>query len=129
MDDLVKAVDRAENSRKENGMKVGQAGGDAAARWLESRKLRGVKLVFIHLSSNSYFCFRGVNSTYAAASVICELLYGLNIFIQWWMVDAFLGRCSCFIPFQILQYLTFLSTLSLYTGQTLAIGQERTLTR
>ena len=62
MDDLVKAVDRAENSRKENGMKVGQAGGDAAARWLESRKLRGVKLVFIHLSSNSYFCFRGVNS-------------------------------------------------------------------
>ena len=42
MDDLVKAVDRAENSRKENGMKVGQAGGDAAARWLESRKLRRV---------------------------------------------------------------------------------------
>ena len=57
MDDLVKAVDRAENSRKENGMKVGQAGGDAAARWLESRKLRGVKLplalflpILIHIS-------------------------------------------------------------------------------
>ena len=46
MDDLVKAVDRAENGRKENGLKVGQAGGDAAARWLESRKLRGVKLPF-----------------------------------------------------------------------------------
>ena len=46
MDDLVKAVDRAENGRKENGLKVGQAGGDAAARWLESRKLRGVKTAF-----------------------------------------------------------------------------------
>ena len=43
MDDLVKAVDRAENGRKEIGLKVGQAGGDAAARWLESRKLRWVK--------------------------------------------------------------------------------------
>ena len=110
MDDLVKAVDRAENSRKENGMKVGQAGGDAAARWLESRKLRGVKLLFIPLSSNSYSHFRGVNSTYAAASVICELLYGLNIFIQWWMVDAFLGRCSRFeFDFLFLCY-----TISLY---------------
>jgi len=74
MDDLVKAVDREEYARKENKLKVGQAGGDAAARWLESRKLRGV------------------NSTYAGASVICEFLYGLNIFVQWWMVDAFLGR-------------------------------------
>ena len=46
MDDLVKAVDRAENGRKENGLKNGQAGGDAAARWLESRKLRGVKTAF-----------------------------------------------------------------------------------
>ena len=58
MDDLVKAVDRAENGRKENGLKVGQAGGDAAARWLESRKLRGVKTAFYSLLQ-SLFSFQG----------------------------------------------------------------------
>ena len=46
MDDLVKAVNIAENVRKQNALKEerkeGQAGGDAAERWLQARKLRGV---------------------------------------------------------------------------------------
>ena len=42
MDDLVRAVDREEYARKESRLKVGQAGGDAAARWLQSRKQRWV---------------------------------------------------------------------------------------
>ena len=93
MDDLVRAVEREEYARKENRLKVGQAGGDAAARWLQSRKQRSA-LSFL---SDPFSPFRGVNSTYAAASAICEFLYGINIFVQWWMVDAFLGRCSCFL--------------------------------
>jgi len=76
MDALVKAVEKAKATKKETEMKVNEAGGDAAARWLDSRKLRGV------------------NSTYAAASIFCELLYGLNIFVQWWMTDRFLGRAD-----------------------------------
>ena len=52
---------------------------------------------FLSCSSNPYPHFRGVNSTYAAASVLCEFLYGLNIFVQWWMVDTFLGRYSPFL--------------------------------
>ena len=119
MDDLVKAVDREEYARKENKLKVGQAGGDAAARWLESRKLRWVSpSLFPSLFSFSPFFssppfshFRGVNSTYAGASVVCEFLYGLNIFVQWWMVDAFLGRCSSFPDFHSL-FLCY--TISLY---------------
>ena len=56
MDDLVKAVDREEYARKENKLKVGQAGGDAAARWLESRKLRGVSSPSL---VSSIFSFQG----------------------------------------------------------------------
>ena len=151
MDDLVKAVDREEYARKENKLKVGQAGGDAAVRWLESRKLRWVSpSLFPSLFSFSPFFssppfshFRGVNSTYAGASVICEFLYGLNIFVQWWMVDAFLGRCSSFpefhfsflcyiiatsLAFQIFTLCSF-ATPSLCTGHPLATGKTGTLAR
>ena len=97
MDDLVKAVNIAENVRKQNALKEerkeGQAGGDAAERWLQARKLRGV--IFSMISMNLQFYCRGVNCTYATASVVCEFLYGLNIVIQWWMLDRFLGRWPC----------------------------------